>query len=59
MRFADWKRNLSDGTTVSNSVSIGVTQFIPREKPRHVIRRADEALYRAKKEGKNCVRKAG
>lgn len=37
------------------SVSIGGAEFQPDEVPREFVRRADRALYRAKRLGKNCV----
>jgi len=37
------------------SVSIGYTEFHPGEGVDHMIKRADEALYRAKAAGRNCV----
>lgn len=39
------------------SVSIGITQFIESDKQEDtVIGRADQALYQAKEDGRNCVR---
>ncbi|MBA1149090.1 diguanylate cyclase [Ectothiorhodospiraceae bacterium WFHF3C12] len=37
------------------SVSIGGAQYEPEEDPRQFVHRADQALYRAKRQGKNCV----
>lgn len=37
------------------TVSIGVTQSMPGEKPESVLQRADEAMYLAKKRGRNRV----
>lgn len=37
------------------SVSIGVTSYRPYEKFTTLVRRADGACYRAKRQGKNCV----
>ena len=38
------------------TVSIGVAEFMPGESLRSLIASADNALYRAKKAGRNCVR---
>lgn len=38
-----------------NTVSIGVSQILPNEPFMHALDRADNALYRAKKSGKNKV----
>ena len=40
------------------SVSIGVARSYPYEDVNALFKRADEALYRAKQEGRNCVRTA-
>lgn len=37
------------------SVSVGVTQATPTDSPLSLIKRADEAMYRAKRRGKNRV----
>lgn len=39
----------------SLSVSIGLTQAVPTDSPLSLIKRADEAMYRAKRQGKNRV----
>jgi len=39
----------------SITVSIGVAAFLPGEGSADLVRRADEALYRAKNEGRNRV----
>jgi diguanylate cyclase (GGDEF)-like protein len=39
----------------SITVSIGLAAFLPGEDPSELVRRADEALYRAKSEGRNRV----
>jgi diguanylate cyclase (GGDEF)-like protein len=44
-------------STISLTASVGVTVAAPRElDPASVISRADAALYRAKEDGRNCVR---
>lgn len=44
---------LPDGSSVT--CSIGVTQYIPGEKGKEFLGRADQALYRAKENGRNRV----
>ncbi len=46
------------GTVVPVTVSIGFTVAGPGEVPHEVLRRADAALYVAKRDGRNCVRGA-
>ncbi|GAB3726677.1 diguanylate cyclase [Luteimonas pelagia] len=48
----------SDGCRIRLSVSIGVHALVPDRAwtPEEVIGLADEALYRAKRDGRNCVR---
>lgn len=48
----------SGNQTVRLSISIGVHALVPERKltPEEVLRIADEALYRAKHDGRNCVR---
>jgi two-component system, cell cycle response regulator len=47
-----------DGRTMPITISLGVTDTAGAEVPRpeELIARADKALYRAKNEGRNCVR---
>ena len=45
----------NDGIPVSQTVSIGVAQFIAGEEPKFFIARADRTMYRAKKNGKDQV----
>ena len=45
----------SPGVEVHMSVSIGVSRYVPDEQPSSFLKRADEAMYKAKKQGKNCV----
>jgi diguanylate cyclase (GGDEF)-like protein len=49
-----------DGRTVQLTVSVGVYNLdaYRLENPDDALRRADEALYSAKEQGRNCVRKA-
>ena len=49
-----------DGRTVHLTVSVGVYNLdaYRLENPDDALRRADEALYSAKEEGRNCVRQA-
>ena len=44
-----------DQGTVSSSLSIGVTVAVPDENSDDLIARADDAMYRAKKDGRNKV----
>ncbi|MCF4166629.1 PleD family two-component system response regulator [Zavarzinia compransoris] len=47
--------HIGDGREISVTVSAGVAQIAEGERPGEVIRRADEALYRSKAEGRNRV----
>ena len=49
---------LHDGCRTFITFSAGITQVIGDESLSAAIGRADEAMYRAKREGKNCVRLA-
>ncbi|MDO6442172.1 MULTISPECIES: GGDEF domain-containing protein [unclassified Marinobacter] len=44
------------GTELSVTISCGVTRYMPGESADQWIARADEALYRAKEQGRNCTR---
>ena len=46
-------RSLSLGSEKTLTVSLGIALFHPGDTPASLIRRADEALYRAKKSGRN------
>ncbi|MEE9272934.1 MAG: PleD family two-component system response regulator [Robiginitomaculum sp.] len=48
-----------DGQAFSVTVSAGVSQVYPGDKFRDVFKRADDALYKAKQNGRNQVRGAG
>jgi len=43
------------GETVSKTISIGVTEYFPMEDMTAFIRRADEAMYLSKQNGRNRV----
>ena len=47
------------GSAVSHvvTISIGITSLIPNESgnPELIVRQADQALYRAKRQGRNCI----
>lgn len=45
-----------DGRPIPVSVSIGIARLRQHEDTDSLLKRADEALYRAKQEGRNCVR---
>ncbi|MEW6260522.1 MAG: diguanylate cyclase [Thermodesulfobacteriota bacterium] len=44
---------LDDGRTVPVTLSVGIAEHVPGETAAHLIRRADEALYRSKDGGRN------
>lgn len=51
------KRNSGTEKKVVNvTISIGACENQPNETPTQVIKRADQALYLAKEQGRNCVR---
>lgn len=60
MKVAEQIRKKIDGhsfeTIVHVTASFGLTQVVPGESLQSAFERADKALYRAKHEGKNCVR---
>ena len=43
------------GEPVTVTVSIGLAAFKPGDRSDQVLKRADEALYRAKNKGRNCI----
>lgn len=53
--FAAVRLPAAGGETISATVSIGVAEWQRGEDEQTFIRRADEALYAAKRQGKNCV----
>ncbi len=53
--FANEPIVVANGEILHSTVSIGLAQFVPGESAASFIRRADEACYRAKHAGKNCV----
>ncbi|MBA2778862.1 GGDEF domain-containing protein [Billgrantia kenyensis] len=57
IRYAVEKSEFTDhdGRVIAVTASIGVTRLQQDEPPQASLRRADEALYRAKKEGRNQV----
>lgn len=60
MNIAEQIRRLIDQHSFEKIVhvtcSFGLTSVLPSDNLENVIERADQALYRAKKDGKNCVR---
>jgi GGDEF domain-containing protein len=40
---------------VQVTVSFGIAQRLPEQKPADVMKSADQALYRAKEQGRNCI----
>lgn len=50
---------LGAGTEVSLTISVGISASLgPQDTVERMVRRADTALYLAKKQGRNCSRKA-
>jgi diguanylate cyclase (GGDEF)-like protein len=54
-RFAEAPVTMPDGTTLSTTVSVGVTHFHPGDDARSLFCRADDGMYQAKRHGKNRV----
>lgn len=46
--------DLEDGS-LSVSISIGATRLLPGDTPESLVRRADQLMYRSKREGRNRV----
>jgi diguanylate cyclase (GGDEF)-like protein len=53
--FADTAVALSSGIVIRCTISIGISQFQPGEKPAAFMHRADQGIYEAKSRGRNCV----
>lgn len=53
--FAAQETQVSNGEKICCTISIGVSRHVPTDTASSLIRRADEASYRAKERGKNCV----
>jgi PleD family two-component response regulator len=51
------QRGSGSGETVSITISIGVAESGDRSTPAEVLREADQALYRAKRKGRNVLSK--
>ena len=45
-----------DKNTIKATVSLGVTNLVESDDEKTLFSRADEALYKAKREGRNCIR---
>jgi diguanylate cyclase (GGDEF)-like protein len=48
----------TDAQSVPVTISVGVAEYLPNEEQSAFIERANNALYRAKEGGRNCVRAA-
>jgi len=60
LRFATQaKEYLADGKSVELTVSLGCSTLLPGESAESLLRRADSALYVAKREGRNRLSMAG
>lgn len=53
--FAAQETTTPRGETIACTVSIGVSHHLPGDSENSLIRRADDACYLAKEQGKNCV----
>ncbi|MFZ2971645.1 sensor domain-containing diguanylate cyclase [Ferribacterium limneticum] len=53
--FAAQETLATNGEIIRCTISIGVSRHLPTDNEISLIRRADEASYRAKERGKNCV----
>jgi len=60
LRFAvQAEEYLADGHTIVLTVSLGCSTLLPGESADSLLRRADSALYVAKREGRNRLEMAG
>ncbi|VVM45028.1 hypothetical protein PS858_02457 [Pseudomonas fluorescens] len=60
LRFAAQAKNFSaDGNLIELTVSLGCSTLLPGESAESLLRRADSALYVAKREGRNRLAMAG
>lgn len=57
--FANQTVLTATGEEIRCTVSIGVSRYVPGDTETSLIRRADDACYSAKGQGKNCVVLAG
>jgi diguanylate cyclase (GGDEF)-like protein/PAS domain S-box-containing protein len=57
--FANQKVLTAAGEEICCTVSVGVSRHVPGDTESSLIRRADEACYSAKDQGRNCVVLAG
>ncbi|NOZ53478.1 MAG: GGDEF domain-containing protein [Gammaproteobacteria bacterium] len=48
--------SIIDKQTIAITVSLGITTLHPSDDEKTFLGRADEALYRAKRDGRNCIR---
>lgn len=53
--FADSPLTLGSGTVIHSTISIGLSEYHPPESPQSFIRRADDGVYQAKHQGRNCI----
>ena len=53
--FADSPLTLSSGAVIHSTISIGISEYLPPESLQSFIRRADDGVYRAKHQGRNCI----
>jgi diguanylate cyclase (GGDEF)-like protein len=54
-RAETFRRQIQTHAKFRVTASFGVTEAHPDDRPEWLIKRADEALYRAKQHGRNCV----